>query len=172
VGGPACKSKEPRGFVCKTAKSRRGLTGGGGFDMRRTDLIRWITIRRSRTQVGAGGSGRPTTSGGAHRRSRWRKRRFGARVPHSPRGLHQGEAHKHAKTTRAPGRTPKRRRRRKARWGGRRWQRKLQRPHHDDAELPDDNKRHHRVPYLAAKPRVTSSATARRRTGGSRWRRR
>jgi hypothetical protein len=47
----------------------------------------------------------------------------------------------------------------------------LRRPRYGDAELPDDNKRHHRVPYLAAKPRATSLVTARRRTGGSRWRR-
>jgi hypothetical protein len=131
VGGLACKSIEPRGFLCKNAKSRWGLTSVCGFDPRRTDLNRWITIRRSRTQAGAGSGGRPATSGGAWRRSRRHKRGFGARVPHSPRGLHQDEAHKHAKTTRAPGRTLERQRRRKARRGGRRRQRKLRRSRHD-----------------------------------------
>jgi hypothetical protein len=32
VEGPACKSKEAWGFLCKTAKVTSGLTGGGGFD--------------------------------------------------------------------------------------------------------------------------------------------
>jgi hypothetical protein len=34
VEGPACKSKETRGFLCKAAKVKAGLTGGGGFDSR------------------------------------------------------------------------------------------------------------------------------------------
>jgi hypothetical protein len=73
VGGPVCKSKETRGFLCKTAKSRHGLTGGGGFDPRRMDLIRRIQIQRRRWHAGAGGGGRSAMSGGTRRRSRRRK---------------------------------------------------------------------------------------------------
>jgi hypothetical protein len=46
VEGPGCKSKETEGFLCKNASSRRG-----------TDPIRWITIQRLGSPVGAGGGG-------------------------------------------------------------------------------------------------------------------
>jgi hypothetical protein len=46
VEGPGCEFKERRGFLSKTAKVRRGLTGGDGSG-------HWIAIQRRRLLAGA-----------------------------------------------------------------------------------------------------------------------
>jgi hypothetical protein len=87
AGGPACKTKETRGFFCKRTTARRRLTGTRRLTWIRSNLSCRLRIRRLRCCAGTGGGDWLVASGDA-RRCAAAQGGFGAGVLHSPRGKH------------------------------------------------------------------------------------